>query len=298
MTEPRQVFKGDFHLITRRCTQRQFLLRPDDETNNAYVYCLAVAAQKYDIDIVNTIAEPNHHHTVVYDREGTYPRFMRHFHKLMASCQNARRGRWENFWSSEEPCVTKLLDREAVIARLVYVASNPVKDKLVERADQWPGVTGYKNLLSQRPLRAHRPNHYFRKTGRMPKSVTLALTIPEGLGSYDEVVAEVRAGVEAVERAVREDRQRTGARILGRANVLRQSWRDSPSSIEPRRNLRPRFAGGVENRIAALLSYRAFLIAYRHAREELLARRPAMFPPGTYWLARTAGVPVSDALPC
>jgi len=31
-------------MITRRCTQRQFLMRPDPVTNNAFIYCLAVAA--------------------------------------------------------------------------------------------------------------------------------------------------------------------------------------------------------------------------------------------------------------
>ena len=51
MTQPREVLPGQFYLLTRRCTQRQFLLRPDPDTNNAFTYCLAVAAQKYDIDV-------------------------------------------------------------------------------------------------------------------------------------------------------------------------------------------------------------------------------------------------------
>jgi len=34
------------YMITRRCTQRQFLMRPDDETNNAFIYCLAEAASR------------------------------------------------------------------------------------------------------------------------------------------------------------------------------------------------------------------------------------------------------------
>jgi hypothetical protein len=50
MSLPRQVLQGTFYLLTRRCTQRQFLLRPDEETNNAFVYCLAEAAQRFDID--------------------------------------------------------------------------------------------------------------------------------------------------------------------------------------------------------------------------------------------------------
>src|SRR5690606_14564919 len=35
MTAPRPVYPGRLLFITRRCTQRQFLLRPDTETNNA-----------------------------------------------------------------------------------------------------------------------------------------------------------------------------------------------------------------------------------------------------------------------
>jgi len=36
----RQVLPRQFYLITRRCAQRQFLLRPDTATNNAFLYCL------------------------------------------------------------------------------------------------------------------------------------------------------------------------------------------------------------------------------------------------------------------
>jgi putative transposase len=41
---PRQVLPRQFHRITRRCTQRQFLLRSDPATNNVFLYCLIHAA--------------------------------------------------------------------------------------------------------------------------------------------------------------------------------------------------------------------------------------------------------------
>jgi hypothetical protein len=75
--------------------------------------------------------------------------------------------------------------------------------------------------------------------------------------------------------------------------VLEQSWRESPTSVEPRRNLRPRFAArNPVARIAALVHYRAFLDAYRDARTRWLAGLAAVFPHGTYWLHRFASVPV------
>ena len=45
MTLPREVIPERFYMVTRRCTQRLFLLRPDSETNNVFLYCLAEAAQ-------------------------------------------------------------------------------------------------------------------------------------------------------------------------------------------------------------------------------------------------------------
>lgn len=41
---PRQVLPRQFYLITRRCSRREFLLRPDPATNNAFLYCLIDAA--------------------------------------------------------------------------------------------------------------------------------------------------------------------------------------------------------------------------------------------------------------
>jgi hypothetical protein len=47
MSLPRQVLPGRFYMLTRRCTQRQFLLRPDNDTNSAFVYCVAEATQRF-----------------------------------------------------------------------------------------------------------------------------------------------------------------------------------------------------------------------------------------------------------
>jgi REP element-mobilizing transposase RayT len=175
---PRQVLPHQFYLITRRCTQRQFLLRPDNATNNAFLYCLIHAALRSDVQVLLPCAMSNHYHVVIYDRAGRYPEFIEHFHKVLARSQNALRGRWENFWSSEQTCVVKLVDREAVLDKLVYTATNPVLDQLVERVHHWPGINGLTALLNRRPLRATRPLHFFRPDGEMPEALEMTLTIP------------------------------------------------------------------------------------------------------------------------
>src|SRR5687767_14039129 len=115
MTLPRQVVPGCFNMIMRRCTQRRFLLRPDEELDNAFLYCLIEAALCFDITLIHTTAMSNHHHTNILDRFGRRCEFTEHFHKMLAKCVNAMRGRWENCWASEPTCAVELVERDDVI---------------------------------------------------------------------------------------------------------------------------------------------------------------------------------------
>jgi putative transposase len=294
MSLPRQVLPGSFYMLTRRCTQRQFLLRPDPIANQTFVYCLAEAAQRFDIEIILPSAMSNHHHDVLFDRHGRANEFTEHFHKMLAKAMNAHRGRWENLWSSEPPCLVRLTDPADVLDKLVYAATNPVKDGLVERVHHWPGVNGLSALLNRRPLEARRPLQFFRANGKMPEHVVLELRIPPELGDPDEVRRQLRERVAAEEKRIADERRRTGKRVLGRRAILSQSWRDSPASCEPRRGLRPRIAARSKwSRVEAQRRCRAFLAAYRAARADWLAGRAALFPAGTYWLRRFANVPIA-----
>jgi len=152
------------------------------------------------------------------------------WHSLFAKCENALRSRWENLWSSEQVCVVWLVDPADVMGKLVYVATNPVKDRLVERVHQWPAVNGLGALLGQRLRRATRPRHFFRLDGKMPAAVTLQLVLPPELGDPEQLRAELRQQVAAAEVAAAAVRRHTGAGVLRRRAILRQSWRDSPAS--------------------------------------------------------------------
>jgi putative transposase len=296
MSLPRQVLPGQFYMVTRRCTQRQFLLRPDAETNNAFTYCLIEAAQRCQIELMLPCAMSNHYHAVLFDRWGRYPEFLEHFHKMFARSQNALRGRWENFWASEQVCVVKLVSREDVLDKLVYTATNPVKDGLVDRVDHWPGVNGFRALVTGRSLRADRPRHFFRREGTMPAAVAMRLTIPPELGPEVEVLEEVRQRVNAAVESITRERQRSGKRVYGRRAVLQQAWWGHPTNAEPRRNLRPRVAAQSKwVRIEALARNRAFLADYATARAGWQEGAKVTFPVGTYWLRRFAHVPIGPA---
>jgi putative transposase len=287
------VFPGHFLIIQRRCTQRQFLLRPDEETNNAFTYLLAEAAQRFSIDIILPQMMSNHHHTSAYDRHGNHVEFREHFHKLMAKSQNALRGRWENMWSTEEPCIVETVAAEDLLNQLVYIATNPVQDGLVEKVHHWPGPKFVQALLSGRPITAKRPRHFFRDDGPMPDEVELNLGLPDDFPEKAAFLAELERRITAVEEQCARERMQSGRRVLGRRGILRQSWRDTPTSCEPRRNLRPRVAArDKRDRIAALSRNKEWQREYRSKRLLWLAGFDVEFPYGTYWLARFAGVRV------
>jgi putative transposase len=292
MPLPREVLPGRTYMITRRCTQRQFLLRPDPATNNAFIYCLAVAVQRSGVLPLFTAAESNHHHTGIHDPFGTYPDFLEHFHKLLAKCMNSLRGRWENFWSSEQTSVVRLVDPADVLDKMVYGLTNPCKDNLVARVTDWPGVNSFEAMLAGETLTATRPDHFFREDGPMPATVTLTFSRPpefDGM-SREEFAGMLRARVEAVEAEAEDRRRATGARVLGRQAILDQDWWDSPTSHEPRRELNPRVAAKDKwSRIEAVQRNKEFGNVYRRAFESFRKGiKDVLFPAGTYWLRRFA----------
>jgi len=276
-------------MITRRCTQRQFLMRPDPATNNAFLYCLAEAAQRFGIEVIFTMATSNHHPTGIREPHGNYPAFLEHFHKMFAKCQNCLRGRWENFWSSEQTSVVRLMDPEDVLNKMVYALANPAKDHLVERAAEWPGVSALKAVVGKTTLWAVRPRHFFRADGEMPARVSLEFLRPPGFEhlSPKQFASTLRERIAAVETAAAEERLRTGRRVLGVATILSQRWHDRPSTRESRRQLDPRVAARNKwRRIEALLRNKDFLDAYYAARDSMIAGvRDVIFPAGT-WLLR------------
>ncbi|MGE0868412.1 MAG: transposase [Kofleriaceae bacterium] len=281
-------------MVTRRCTQRQFLLHPDDETNNAFLYCLIEAALKYDVQVVIAEMMSNHTHEQTYDRSGNRVDFYHRFHTHLAKCINMQRGRWENMWDNRQTSVVEPLDKEAWIDQIVYIATNPVVANLVEKVHHWPGPKFVQALLNKRTLHATRPR-LFRANGRMPAVVEYSPTIPPELGDPDEIIAEVRRRIAAVEAECARRRERP---VVGRRQVRRQSWRDCPLTYERRRTLSPQIASrNAQTRIDRHEEDGAWQAEYRQARTLWLEGEEAAFPPGTYWLARFAAVEVRGRPP-
>src|SRR4051812_13308318 len=119
--------------MTRRCTQRQFLMRPEPKVDQIFRYCLGEAVGRDRVTLHAFVAMSNHQHLIVRDNEGNFPAFLAHLNKMIAKALNAHWGRCENLWATEQPNAVHLVDADARFEKLVYVLANPVADFLVER---------------------------------------------------------------------------------------------------------------------------------------------------------------------
>jgi hypothetical protein len=290
VTLPRQVVPGRTYLISRRCTQRQYLLRPCARTAHIVLYCLAEAALRYGVTLHAWIVLSNHWHLLVRDDHGRLSEFLAHVHKLIAKAMNTELGRWENFWAAEQCNAVYLVDAAARFGKLVYLLANPVADHLVERVADWPGACSLAQHLCGRPQTVRRPRGHFRADGPMPESVTLVAHRPDGFEhlSDGEWSEKVRQAVRDEEEKARAARAVSGRRVLGRKQVLSAATTERPRSIEPRRSLRPHLACRDKHRRArALAALREFRAAYREARLRFEAGDHAVvFPYGTCRYAR------------
>ncbi len=294
MSLPRQVIPGSDYMLSRRCSERRFFLRPDRETNNAFIYCLALAARRARVDVLFVVAMSNHYHAGLHDPDGNFPICAEHFHALLARCQNAHLGRFEAFWSSDPTSVVRLVDAEDVLDKMVYAYANPAAADLVETSDEWPGVNSLQASLDGGALRASRPIHFFRSDGYQPEIVSVPIVRPRQFAEHDpdEWSQLLGSRLAIAEAEHRERRHACGKSVLGRAAVLAQNPFDSPASDEPHFGISPRVAAKNKwARIEAVQRSVEFVKRYQAAvRAWMAGAVDVLFPFGTYWMCRFAHV--------
>jgi putative transposase len=298
MTAPREVVPGRTYLITRRCTQRQFLLKPSRATNQLVRYCLGVAAQQTEIQLHAVCFMSNHWHGVATDPTGRLPEFLERFHRLLARAQNVSLGRTENLWSSEKTSVVLLVSDEDVLDKMAYTIANPTSAGLVRSPHEWPGVVT--SRIGERHV-AQRPAVFFDRRGNLPQFVAVQMVRPPILRGLDSrsLAQRLAAAVEQFVRNARASLRHRGLKFLGARGVLQQPSTAAPTTVPPRRTLLPRVAArDWTARVAALRALTRFWRAYRQALNAWRSGvRDVIFPAGTYALRVHARVARAPAYP-
>lgn len=288
VTAPRQILPGSCYLVTRRCSERRFFLKPSELTNAIVLYVLAVAAERFGVVVHAFCVLSNHLHLVITDPHGRLPAFEQYLDSLVARAINASLGRREAFWDPSGYNAVTPLTTQDVLDAAAYTLANPVAAGLVSCAVDWPGLWSRPEWIGGAPLTAERPRVFFREDGDLPPVARLQLAAPAGFAS----AAEFRVLLQAATFAREEKARQGGRRFLGRRRVLATSPTSSPPRREERRTLRPRFATRYPAlAAAAICRFRSFLQAYREALAQLRSGvSDVVFPAGTYWWPLALGV--------
>jgi putative transposase len=278
-------------MITRRVTQRQFQLLPSALINQIVLYCIAVAARETGVIVHAVCALSNHIHLIVTDPNGMLPKFCYILFKYIGKCVNVHRDRCENlFAGGVQPSYVRLEDEQAIVEKMAYVVTNPVRGCLVPTSAEWPGV----NLWRPGTYKVRKPPVFFRKHGPMPETLELEIA-PVPLGAdlaKDAVVEQVAQAIAAREAELRAQHKAAGRTYLGVEGVLAQNPTDTPSSREPRRRVSPLIATrDTGRRVAALQRIKSFCHDYKVAFKAWCAgQRDVLFPAGVYKMRVEFGV--------
>jgi REP element-mobilizing transposase RayT len=287
-----------YYFVTSRCFQGRLLLRPSAEVNEVVGGVLARAVEHSGGSIrlhAFTFAS-NHFHLLVWARGAALASFMQYLRanlsRKVGRLVDWRGGFWERRYSAEP-----VLDDAALIGRLRYVLAHGVKEGLVEKSAEWPGLTCLPQLLGP----ARRAFQWFNWTKRWSKRGSEDMGGAQGRFAQEwaePVELEVEPlpcwkglGEEERERAVRgllgdveAEARAQGKPVLGAQAVRSQHPHTRPERLK--RSPRPLGHASTGQALKELREQcRAFIAAFREAAErwrrgDFLARFPLYsFPP-------------------
>ncbi len=294
---PRQVLAGKTWMVTRRCLQRMFRLRPSGFLRELCPFLLAYLSEKYEVQLHAFCVMSNHFHLVLTDTMGRLPAFMRDLCAFLARALNAEQGCWETVWAPGSYSAVALETPEDVVAKMAYVLGNPAAAHLVPSGAEWEGPYGGLGMLGVPGKVVSRPTRFFRKKGPVPEKATLELVCPPGFESVEQLKALVEEALAGVEKRAAEYRRLKRRACVGRKAVREQSVFSRPLTPETRRGLNPRVAArDTWKRLEALGRLKSFLVDYRAARAAYLqGDKTVEFPAGTYWMRVAHGVRCAQA---
>jgi hypothetical protein len=284
--------------ITCRTLHGRLLFRPSLELNGIIGGVLGRALELYPIRLVVHAWASNHYHLLAWVEDArTLARFMCHLNSNLAREISRLTGWSGKIWERRYQAILVSEEEAAQVDRFAYVLSHGVKENLVGRLEEWPGVHAVRQLLGGEAFTGYwfdRTQEYVarrvrkRSTEHDPlrfatlQSVELSrLPCWEHLSAeaYRERIAEM---VKAIEEEAAAARQREGIAPLGREAVLAQNPHTRPEKVKKSSAPFVHAATKATRRFFYGL-YAEFVAAFRTAAEKLRAGDPKPgFPVGSF----------------
>jgi REP element-mobilizing transposase RayT len=225
--------------------QGRLLLRPSPELNDIAAGVLGRAQRLYPVDLVALSLLSNHYHMIVRAESAKrLSRFVGYFNSNLAREVSRLTGWTGKIWDRRYQAILISNEEEVQVARFRYVLSHGVKENLVARLREWPGLQSVRQLADGEPLAGtwfDRTQEYLaRRKGETvdrlryatPETVTFSpLPCWKDLSpeAYRQRVANMAAEIEEDAAAAR---TRTGAEPLGVAAILAQDPTSRPKRLK------------------------------------------------------------------
>lgn len=295
--EPRYVPPNSLQHVVDVVFQNRPLLAPSEEVNRLFLGILGKAQRRYRMEICAVVVMSTHVHYLVRPRDGAHLAGFMCFVKTNLSKEIGRLRGWKGALFDHRYHSTTVSTEEIAQVRILrYVLSHGVKEFLVDRVRDWPGVhsasaaTGGETMSGVWHDRSAQHEAGGEKAGAGADS--------EGFAHPQEVelsplpcwshlsVAEWRRNmadlVDEIDRDAADRRRETGRRSLGVAAVLAVDPMRRPNEVE--KSPKPRFHGSDPKVVKAMVAiWREVLAAFRDASEKLRSGlREVRFPEGTF----------------
>jgi REP element-mobilizing transposase RayT len=281
--------------VTVRTVQARFLLRPSVALNEMVLGVLGRAQRLYGVEICSFCFASNHFHLLAKVNDAKQlAGFMGYFNSSLAR-EVCRLVDWKDkVWARRYRAIVISDEPEAQRQRLRYVLAHGVKEFLVEKVRDWPGMHAGRALLEDEPLEGlwfDRTQEYgARRRGEeyeRDRFATRETIVLSPLPCWEHLSPEERKGkiaelVREIEAEAAEQRQATGKSVLGRVAILKQHPHERP--MRSKRSYAPLVhAASQKVRRDLYDGYRAFVAAFREAAEKLKAGNLAVvFPAGSF----------------
>jgi REP element-mobilizing transposase RayT len=281
--------------ITCRTMQGRFLLKPSPELNRRVVGVLGRAQRQTGLALHAVVFASNHYHLLASpDTPLQLVEFMRHVQSNIAREAGDLYDWNGKFWSRRFRDVPVSDEPEAQIARLRYCLAHGVKEGLVARCRDWPGVHSAAALLDGEVLtgiwydrtalyEARRRGERVRLADFATEETIELTPLPCWQHLEEEDVRErIEQLVAEIELEHHLDRKVRKVSVPGARAVRRRRPHDRPKTLK--RGPAPRFHTATKQAWLALREgVQQFAESFRDAAEQLKTARTApAFPEGSF----------------
>src|SRR6185436_10505288 len=256
---------------------------------------LGKAQSLYPIDLVAYVWLSNHFHLLLWVEDAQrLAKFMEYLNGNLAREVSRATGWTDKIWSRRYQAIVISDEEEVQIGRLEYILSHGVKEFLVAKVEQWPGIQCVTPLLTgaavegtwfdrTREYNARlRREEFDAKKYAFPQEVILSpLPCWKHLDS-ESYRAKIAHLAQEIENKARQEREAKRVKPLGPKAILAQNPFDRPEA--PKKSPAPLFHAFRKGARKTLWeAYAWFVAAFREAAEKLRAGDlAAKFPIGSF----------------